>query len=150
MAAVLSFRNIGDFNAYNHCQRRHHQRSLQWPVHTASSHTPRFSFSPTSSPFLPYFPYLSSTPTSSLNFYPLYAFLARFAGSELTLAPDPLVVARVIWRLFARVPRLGLVHFSRLSRRISGVAQGRFLNLILRHDDATTTSAGNQRRQERP
>lgn len=35
-----------------------------------------------------------------------------------------LVAARVLWRLLPRIPWLGLVHFSRLSRRLSRAAQG--------------------------
>ena len=53
----------------------------------------------------------------------------RELTSELIL--DPLVAARGFRRLLSRISRLGPVHVSRLSRRISRVAQGKRLTPTL-------------------
>lgn len=80
----------------------------------------------------------------------------RDTGTHSTL--DSLVAAGVFWRLLSRIARVGLVHFSRLPRRLSRIAQGKAFIPGFYFETGTHTispnhvisaCAGNQRSQER-
>ena len=90
----------------------------------------------------------------------LFSMAPKFRGLLCTLALTPrfvmldsMVAPRVFWRLFPRFSRLGPVHFSRLPKCVSHVAQGEgprsfhpksWTLIVLFH-----AASGNQRGQRR-